>query len=251
MRYARWIVGLAALGAAIGAVNWLAGDGDTARLRAERDRLQQEVRVLNQVVDRLTREERVAEVVVLDQRPDAETGRPLTEIEFIELDRDGHALPSRRFCVPGREPYFDALVIKFDDKYVAAGDALRGKSILLFQRVFSEMLAPQDGPRIDPANEIPDVFRVDRNPSPFEQNLWKRFWSYATDRKLAESEGIRVAQGEAVHAPMKPGQRWTLTLEADGGLNLYLTEMPRSAGPTGAPAAAPSAASPTADAAMG
>lgn len=39
---------------------------------------------------------------------------------------------------------------------------------------------------------------------------------------MAESLGVRVAQGEAVYAPMQPGQRWTLTLEANGGLNLTL-----------------------------
>ncbi|HOW18660.1 MAG TPA: hypothetical protein PLC79_06450, partial [Phycisphaerae bacterium] len=66
-------------------------------------------------------------------------------------------------------------------------------------------------------------FRLADKPGEFEQRLWGRFWSYVTDPAAAKKEGIRIAQGEAVYAPMTTGQRWTLTLEADGGLNLHIT----------------------------
>jgi len=117
-------------------------------------------------------------------------------------------------------PHFDALVIKFEDDYVAQGDALRGKSVALFRRVYCETQAPEDGFRLGRHGDVPDVYRTNPNPTPFEIDLWERFWSFAADPDSAALAGVRVAQGEAVYAPMKPGEHWLLTLEADGGLNL-------------------------------
>ncbi len=223
MRTIRLTCGLLVFGVAAGAAYWLLGHGETARLRADRDRLEREQQELRRVIDRLTQEQRVAEVIVTKQRHDA-SGRVLdTEIQFIELDRDGHALAPRTFSLPGHVIYFDGLVIKFAHDLVAAGDPLRGRSIMLFRRIFSEIVAPKDGPLIDADGDVPDVFRVNPKPSEVEQRLWQRFWLYATDPEAARREGIRVAQGEAVYAPMTEGQRWTLTLDADGGLCLSIT----------------------------
>jgi len=234
MRLLRWICGLTALGVGIGVTNSFFGFSEWAKLRAERDRLAHERQVLQQVVERLSREQRVADVIVVQQERDAQGTVETTQIEFIELDRDGHPLAPREFCLPGRVLYFDGLVIKFAEEHVAAGDPLRGKSIMLFRRLFSEVLAPKDGPLIDGDGGIPDIFRVQSRPSDFEQKLWDQFWSYATNPELAKAEGIRVAQGEAVYAPMTEGQRWSLTLDLDGGLNLR---------PLNAPNAAPAAES--------
>ena len=67
---------------------------------------------------------------------------------------------------------------------------------------------------------MPDVYRIADRPTPFERELWREFWSYATDPHKAKTAGVRVAQGEAVYAPLAAGDKWTLTLENDGGLNL-------------------------------
>lgn len=223
MKTLRLLAGLVALGAGIAATTWFLGNGETARLRAERDRIEQERVQLKQVVERLTREQRVAEVIVTGQDHDAQGNVTHTQIQFIELDRDGHPLTPRSFCLAGYVLYFDGLVIKFANDLVEAGDPLRGHSIMLFRRIFSDVTAPQDGPLIDADGDVPDIFRITATPSEFEQQIWKRFWSYVTDPAAAREQGIRIAQGEAVYAPMAPGQRWTLTLESDGGLNLHVT----------------------------
>lgn len=223
MRVLRMAVGLVALGAGVTGTWWFLSDGEAARLRAERDRLERQRQELQQVVERLTSRQRVAEVLVTGQREDPQTGITHTDLQFIEFDRDGHTLPPRTFTLPGRVIYFDGLVIKFSEEHVTAGDPLRGRSIMLFRRIFSEIVAPKDGPPIDANDDVPDVFRVNPKPSEFEQGLWRRFWSYVTDPEAANQQGIRVAHGEAVYAPMSPGQRWTLTLASNGGLSLGLT----------------------------
>jgi len=125
--------------------------------------------------------------------------------------------------------HFDALVIKFDHEDVAAGEALRGKSLALFRRIYGENQNPAEGHRVDPENDVPSVYRVNPQPSEFELRLWGRFWDYATDPDLAARDHVRVAQGESVYVPMQKGDVWTLTLQNNGGLNIKL----RRAGRTG------------------
>ena len=194
------------------------------QLAADRARLEEERKRLTQVVERLSVERRVAAVDVLQQHVD-DTGQVRqTVLRLTEFDRDGEPLPSQVFGVPGRTPHFDALVIKFQDDYVANADVLRGTSLALFRRVYGETQAPEAGYWIGEKGAVPDVYRVNPEPSDFERELWREFWSYATDPAKAAEAGVRVAQGEAVYAPVTAGERWLLTLESDGGLNLTKQE---------------------------
>lgn len=190
-------------------------------LRRQNERLARQRRELLEVVDRLNIERRVAEVEVLQQHL-SEGGKVLqTVVRFTEFDRQGNPTPPKVFGIPGNVPHFDALVIKFGNEHVQTGDPLRGKSLALFRRIYGDSQAPEAGYWLDRSGDIPDPYRVDRNPSEFEVRLWSQFWSYATDPDKARAAGVRVAQGEAVYAPVSPGERWVLTLEADGGLNLF------------------------------
>jgi hypothetical protein len=205
---------------------------ERAHLERRAARLERERKLLGQFVERLSLERRVADVEVLQQHTD-EYGQVLqTVVRLTEMDRQGRPLASQTFGVPGRMPHFDALVIKFKDDYVARGDALRGRSLALFRRVYGETQPPEDGYWLGRPGDVPSIYRVDPEPSEFEVELWDEFWSYAKDPARADAAGVRVAQGEAVYAPMSPGERWRLTLESDGGLNL-IKEREVSAGPLG------------------
>jgi len=228
LRYLQWTFGLAVLGAAIAGTLWMLSPGETARLRRENEELEKRRIALEQAVSRLTGEDRVAEVYVVDQVREGEVfnGRPsdtdITIIEFVEIDREGHALPSRRFMINDDVIFFDALVLKFDPEYVSLGDALRGKSLALFRRIYGEHQNPIDGFPVDPSGDVPNIFRVNPSPTPFEQELWRQFWDLASDPDLAARKGITVAQGEAVYVPVERGQVWSLTLQNNGGLSIKL-----------------------------
>jgi hypothetical protein len=209
----------------------LVAEERTKRLERERERLERRAaeletqrKALQAVVDRLKLERRVAQIDVLQQHLDLNGTVLQTVIRFTEYDRQGEALQPKVFGVPGAIPHFDGLVIKFESEYVGKGDALRGQSLVLFRRVYGESQAPENGYWLGERRAVPDVYRVNPRPSPFEVGLWQHFWQLATDPESAASSGVRVAQGEAVYAPMQPGQRWTLTIEASGGLNLVLDE---------------------------
>ncbi len=200
---------------------------EKAELAAAAERAEQRRRELAQVVERLNVESRLAYVDILQQHTDLAGEVVQTVLRFTELDRNGEPLSPQVIGVAGAIPHFDALVVKFDKDYVARGDALRGQSLALFRRVYGETQAPESGYWLSTPGAPPDVYRVNPKPSDFERELWAEFWSYATDPAKARSAGVRVAQGEAVYAPVRPGERWVLTLDAAGGLNLIKQrEMP-------------------------
>ena len=189
--------------------------------RREVERLQKERAELKQCIDRLCLQERVAQVMVRGKGTD-DDGRTCTSLSFLEWDRDGRPLPAVDCNVVGSEVYFDALVIRFQDEYVEKGDSLRGKSLVLFRRIFGSAEPPDAGTPIDNVSSdgIPLVYRVKENPSSVEKDLWERFWYYVDHPEESEKLGVRVMQIEAVGARLSVGAVYELRLEADGGLNL-------------------------------
>lgn len=228
VRFAQWIIGLAVVAAGGVATFVLLSPGEADRLRHENESLAREKFELERSIQRLTAEDRVAEVHVIDQVRAGEIvdGKPaatdLTTLEFIELDREGNTLPARRITVQGTTPRIEALVIMFSPESVAMGDALRGKSLALFRGVYGEHQRPSEAVWLDEPGEVPNVYRVNPQPGEFERRLWAKFWDYATDRALAERDGVRLTQGEALFVPMRKGDLWTISLQHSAGLNIRL-----------------------------
>lgn len=181
--------------------------------------LEEQKQVLNQVVQRLSDEKRVAEVLVTDQR--TVDGVLRSTLLLVEMDRSGKSLPPRRFVVVGDTAHIDALVIKFERDFIAQNDPLRGHSIALFTRIYGDRQAPSDGTLVDPPGQIPAIYRAaDPKVSDFELSLWRDFWRLADDPTYREKYGVRVANGQGVWGPFELDKLYTITLESDGGLNI-------------------------------
>lgn len=228
VRFAQWMIGLAMVAASGVATVLLLAPGEADQLRKANETLAREKFQLQQAIERLTAESRVAEIYVVDQVRAGELveGKPaetdLTTLDFIEIDREGHPLPSRRVTVKGTTPRFEGLVIMFDHEHVAMGDALRGKSLALFTGVYGEFQPPVEAVRLDAAGQVPDIYRVNPEPSELERKLWSQFWDYARNPDLAAREGVRLAQGDTKFVPMRKGDVWTLSLQHSGGLNIKI-----------------------------
>src|SRR5207245_1415120 len=118
---------------------------------------------------------------------------------FTELDSQGDIVGEpRELTLEGDEVYVDALVIKFEDNFVTAGDALKGKALLLFRRVFTDRRRPAEGDVLDREGQIPQSYAAERAPTAFERELWARFWELANDPDEARRRGVRALHGEAV-----------------------------------------------------
>jgi hypothetical protein len=100
-------------------------------------RLQRKNEMLQQVVQRLGDEKRVAELLVTEQKNDS-SGNLQTTLLFVEYTRGGESLPPKLFTIEGKRAHVDAMVIKFDQHFVAEGDPLRGHSIALFTKIYGD-----------------------------------------------------------------------------------------------------------------
>jgi hypothetical protein len=176
------------------------------------------------MVDRLGRTTRLAHIEVSDQRTRDDGGLE-TDILFIELDAEGSELDRQTFTIPGPVLFVDVWTVKFDHESVAVGHPLRGRSLVLLRRVYSDQIRPADGFPIDTPGAVPPAYAAGEI-GRFEQKVWEHFWDIAGDAGLAESMHVRVAQGEAVYKSVRPGQRFELIVDNAGGISL--TPMPEA-----------------------
>jgi hypothetical protein len=188
-------------------------------VEAQLEREQQRSAELRQIVQRLTSERRVADVMVTDQQKI--NGVLRTSIVFVEYGKDDAALPAKRFTVEGKMIHIDALVVKFDGKFVEQNDALRGQSIALFTRLYGDNQTPAQGFPIDEPGQIPAIYRDDDpKVGAFQQELWQNFWRLADDPGYRNKMGVRIAQGEGPWRPFEPDHLYTITIESNGGLSI-------------------------------
>lgn len=176
--------------------------------------------VLKAVVERLSADSRIADVLVTQSRFNEETKRIETTIKFLEYDSSGNALPPRYFTFQGNIIQFQSLVIRFQDRLVKAGNKLRGKSAYIFLKAFvldNERTQVFD---ITKTDEIPTGYKVPGLVNEFERRLWQEFWSYALDPKTRERSGIKNAQIEAPGSIFVPGTIYSIRIEHDGGMRI-------------------------------
>jgi hypothetical protein len=198
----------------------------------EKDRklkeLAAEVEAKKVVISRIGAERRVADLIVTKQTPGAgHDGHPSTEVLFQEYDRDGRALAPRFYTVGHDVVHVSGLVIKFEQSFVEEGEDLRGRSILLFDKIYGDHEGRENGQSLDKPGLPPTVYN-DPNPraEKFERELWGRFWQMANDASQRKSAGVDVAYGQSVFLQFKPGKRYTVRLQNNGGPLLEESDLP-------------------------
>ncbi len=191
-----------------------------AQIRALTERNQ----ALEAAVRLLRHTERRARLVVLDQAR-GPAGQLRSRVRFTELNAQGDSVGEpRELSLDGDEIYVDALVIKFEDTFVTAGDALKGKALLLFRRIFTDRGRPADGEVLDREGQIPQSYAAERAPTAFERELWARFWELANDPEEAQRRGVRALHGEAVSTRLRKDRAYTITLRSTGELTIQPTQ---------------------------
>jgi hypothetical protein len=187
-----------------------------AQIRALTERAQ----ALEAAVRLLRHTERRARIVVLDQARGAD-GFLVTRLRFSELDPGGESVGEpREFTVTGDEVYVDALVVKFEDEFVTAGDALKGRSLLLFRRIFGDRHRPVEAHVLDKEGQMPQAYAAEKAPSAFERDLWAQFWALANDPAEAKRRGVRALHGEAVSTKLRQGGVYLVTFRSTGELTI-------------------------------
>jgi hypothetical protein len=179
-----------------------------------------EHQVLSEIIERLSAESRVAEVLVSEVKTCSKTNKNLTTIKFLEYDTNSKPLEPKYFTFSENIIQFQSMVIRFDDFYIKKGDALRGKSAYIFMQAFALTDHGAEVFQINKMNEIPSGYKIKGINSSFEDKLWKRFWEYALDPQQAKRVGVKNAQIEAPGTKFIPGMLYTIKIEHDAGLRI-------------------------------
>jgi len=190
------------------------------QLEAKVAKLETEAIKLKTYLKMLEYTERRAQLEVLFQAKDA-TGETVNKLRFTELDPQGGVLGAQRtFEIKGEEIYLDTLVIKFEDHFVEASDPLRGKALMLFRRVFTNSVKPDDGYDLDRNGVPPALYMSRAGSSPFEKDLWSRLWEVANSETLAKQAGVKAIHGQAVYGKLVPGMVYTYLMRNTGEMIL-------------------------------
>jgi hypothetical protein len=186
---------------------------------------------LKTVVERLTKDQRLAQIVVLEQTDER------TKFKFVEVDDNNKQVGAPQvFDIEGDEVYFDTLVIEFKGDYDPHNDSplkgaevskeLTGHSIIFFRRIFGSKLKPENGIPIDKSGQPPDVYRSPYPLTDLEKKLWAEFWDLATDPKKAEERGIKYASGNAPFTKLKKGLIYYLEKRLTGPATIRAEKVP-------------------------
>ncbi len=204
-------------------VYWRVSESDLRRTMLEMEVIQKEMEqrldAREAMIERLSRFRRLAHITVIDQQvaPNGEVVR--TDLLFIELNDDGGELARQTFTLPGDVLFVDSWTVKFGHEDVADGHPLRGRTLVLFRRIYSDQMPPIDGYPIDVPGAVPPGYASGER-ADFEKRVWEHFWKLATDAEAAAAMGVRVAQGEAVYKPVRPGMTYELIVDSAGGMSL-------------------------------
>lgn len=183
-------------------------------------KVQLDYHTLNKVIERLSAESRVAQVIVTDVKKDPQTKKVYTTIKFLEYDTNLKPLKPKYFTFSGNIIQFQSLVIRFDDFYIKRGDRLRGKSAYIFWKAFMLEGKNTQEYEINKAYQVPAGYKIEGSKNSFEEKLWRKFWEYALNPEEAKKAGIKSAQIEAPGTKFIPGILYTIKIEHHGGLRI-------------------------------
>lgn len=200
----------------------------TVRIR----KLEEEKKELQQIVQRLTDEKRVAQFIVLhqDKAPDGQVHS--TTLLFEEHDARGNRVLQKTYTIEGEEVHIDALSIRFLDDFVMKNDPLRGHGLVFFTRIYGAQQPPAKGFLIDDPGQAPVRYRDPSNPkakeaSEYEQKLWKDFWKLVEDKSFRMEKGVQVPSGKGVWIrKVELGRLYTITKDAHGDPTLDWEPIP-------------------------
>jgi hypothetical protein len=175
---------------------------DVAAKAAQIERLETAMQLLK--VD-----ERVAQIVVVDQAAGPDGERVQTRIRFSEVDKEGNPIgDAKTMTIDGDIAYLDAWVVKYLDEHVEQADP-----------------QPTEGFIIDAQGSRPSAYGGSEM-SEFEREIWANFWEYANDPDRAKEAGIRAAHGEAPSIKLQLGKLYRVQLRASDGLSIVAEDLP-------------------------
>lgn len=172
---------------------------------------------LKQAITNLTDEEQIGYAKVISQRE--ENGRLLTTIRFVETDRSDktRVILQKEYTIEGDVVYFDALIVKFDDKMVADG---KSRALYLWRRVYGERMAPGEGHAIEEPGAEPRRYSglLQTLPMKHQELFWCGIWDLANDPEKLHKQGIKAIYGSVIYQKLREGLIYVFKISPTGQL---------------------------------
>ena len=163
-----------------------------------------ENRQLKTAISNLTAESQIGLARVIGQ--ERRDGRLVTRVRFTETARDDPSkqILTREYDIEGDIVHFDALIVKFDNRYVADG---KGRALYLWRRIYGENTAPASAyPIEEPGAEPKRYDELLRKLSLRDRKLfWTEIWKLSNDPNRLKSAGVQAVYGNDVYASLAPG----------------------------------------------
>lgn len=182
--------------------------------------------LLNHLATKLVTE-RVAHVHVIaltDRTDKSPASITLGWRERLSVDVNGQETfgEASNITVGGTQPRFEALIMEFSKDQSVEALALGSGSLILFRRVYSESVAPNDGFSFAASDHpVPAIYATSEETGEEEKELWRRFWKLATDPAAADAEGIKVRQvARSIATTLETNRDYRVTVEAGGRIQI-------------------------------
>jgi hypothetical protein len=160
-----------------------------------------ENRQLKTAISNLTAESQIGLARVVGQ--ERKDGRLWTHVRFIETARDdpSRQILGREYDIEGDIVHFDALIVKFDNRYVADG---KERALYLWRRIYGEKMTPESGEPIElPGAEPKRYDELLAKLSLRDRKLfWSEIWKLSNDPDRLKSAGVQAIYGNDVYASL-------------------------------------------------
>lgn len=182
------------------------------------------IKELKLVIKNMERQQNLGKIQVVSRNSDSVTYKVTVYTGYKE------EASSQTITLPGKEFYFDSIVINFDYSEISSGNA---DNIAYPYRFWSEQMAPENAHYLtqaftDSAEKVPipyllkeDVYGIE--PGTYLARL-KELFSIINDEAQRKQFGIRSTNGAVIHFVPKDNEVYTIKVENTGGLSLHKEE---------------------------
>ncbi|MCR5763545.1 MAG: hypothetical protein K6G00_09215 [Treponema sp.] len=182
------------------------------------------IKELKAVIKNMERQQNLGKIQVLSRTEESVTYKVTVYTGYKE------EAVTEEITLPGREFYFDCIVINFDYSQISSGTA---DNIAYPYRFWSERLPPEKAHYLtatftDSTEQVPipyllkeDVYGIE--PGTYLSRI-KELFSIINDEKQSRQFGIRSTNGAVIHITPKDDETYTIKVENTGGLSLHKEE---------------------------
>lgn len=172
---------------------------------------------LKQAIGNLSHENQIGYAKVISQ--ERREGKLFTRLLFVETDPKDtlKRIVEKEYEIEGDIVHFDALVVKFDSRFVMDG---KERALYLWRRVYGEKMRPEEGFAIEEEGvESARYQRLCERLSVRDKELfWSEIWALGNDTGRLEELGVRAIHGNVVYKKLEPGLIYVFKISSTGDL---------------------------------